>query len=144
MTDISQLSPGDKLSLKGKIFELQKRLNLLDVIQQNTEDFSFRPEITSYELPDRQKEDFFGNMNRAEVNRKEKLVELKTNLLNEETEVCTFMPNTRQAKFQSNRIKSDKPVFIRLTEKGLHYNESRKKLQQVFFSNGMACIYIFQ
>ena len=28
---IQQLSPGDKLSLKGKLFELQKKLTIIDM-----------------------------------------------------------------------------------------------------------------
>lgn len=62
---VAQLSPGDKLSLKGKIFELQKKLNILDIAQQNTEEYSFRPEITRYELPDRH-EDYIQNVSRAQ------------------------------------------------------------------------------
>lgn len=66
---VADLSPGDKLSLKGKIFELQKKLNLLDVEQQNTEDYSFQPEITNYKLPHREN-NFIDNMKRAEESRK--------------------------------------------------------------------------
>ena len=32
MSTISDLSPGNKLSLKGKLFELQKKLTLLEII----------------------------------------------------------------------------------------------------------------
>ena len=127
MSTISQLSPGDKLSLKGKIFELQKRLNLLDVSQQNTEEYPFKPEITSYELPGRQK-NFIENINRAEVIRKEKQDQLKHTLALEESEHCTFRPIVKATQnFKTNKIKQEKPVYIRLTEKGLKYNENREK-----------------
>lgn len=66
---VADLKPGDKLSLKGKIFELQKKLNLLDVEQQNTTDYSFEPEITNYKLPHRES-NFLDNMKRAEESRK--------------------------------------------------------------------------
>jgi hypothetical protein len=40
---ISDLSTGDKLSLKGKIFELQKKLQIIDFEKQRKEEFSFKP-----------------------------------------------------------------------------------------------------
>jgi hypothetical protein len=46
---ISELSPGDKLSLKGKIFELRKRLNEVEVENQRAGEYSFRPQVQSYE-----------------------------------------------------------------------------------------------
>jgi hypothetical protein len=66
---IAQLSPGDKMSLKGKIFQLQKKLNILDVEQQTTEEYSFRPEINYYPLPHRTN-DFMHNMKKADEDRK--------------------------------------------------------------------------
>lgn len=66
---VSNLPAGDKLSLKGKIFDLQRKLSLLDIEQQNTETFPFTPEITSYDLPHRTN-DFVQNMTRAEEQRK--------------------------------------------------------------------------
>lgn len=69
MTSVADLKPGDKLSLKGKIFELQKKLNLIDIEQQNTPEYSFEPEITNYKLPHREN-NFLDNMKKAEENRK--------------------------------------------------------------------------
>lgn len=66
---VADLKPGDKLSLKGKIFELQKKLNLIDVEQQNTPEYSFEPEITKYKLPHREN-NFLDNMKKAEESRK--------------------------------------------------------------------------
>jgi hypothetical protein len=66
---VADLKPGDKLSLKGKIFELQKKLNLIDVEQQHTQDYSFEPEITNYKLPHREN-NFIDNMKKAEESRK--------------------------------------------------------------------------
>lgn len=52
---ISDLSPGDKLSLKGKIFELQKRLNIIDIETKRNNELStmFKPTIYSFSLPTR-------------------------------------------------------------------------------------------
>ena len=54
---ISDLSPGDKLSLKGKIFELQKRLNILDIESKRNNEIStmFKPTIYTYSLPARER-----------------------------------------------------------------------------------------
>lgn len=66
---ISELSPGDKLSLKGKIFELRKKLNMVEVEQQRKDEFSFRPSVAKYENLQRGN-DFLGSIERAEVMRK--------------------------------------------------------------------------
>ena len=46
---VRDLSPGDKLSLKGKIFELQKKLNLIDlesrINDEITSDLPFKPTL---------------------------------------------------------------------------------------------------
>jgi hypothetical protein len=44
---ISDLSPGDKLSLKGKLFELQKKLNIIDFENKRNDELSslFKPTI---------------------------------------------------------------------------------------------------
>ena len=55
---ISELSPGDKLSLKGKIFELRKRLNEVDNEQQRAEEYSFRPQLSNYDHQDRVNDGF--------------------------------------------------------------------------------------
>jgi hypothetical protein len=66
---ISELSPGDKLSLKGKLFELQRKLSLVELEQAQEPDCSFRPAITDFELPDRHP-DYSENVRRAEEARK--------------------------------------------------------------------------
>lgn len=50
---LSDLSPGDRLSLKGKIFELQKKLNIIGLEQELEEKPSFKPNINEYDLPNR-------------------------------------------------------------------------------------------
>jgi hypothetical protein len=46
---VRDLSPGDKLSLKGKIFELQRKLNLIDletrINDEITSELPFKPTI---------------------------------------------------------------------------------------------------
>lgn len=66
----SQLPLCDRLSLKGKLFELQKKLQLIDLEQKMQEQFPYKPQIlSSYELPNRQ-HDFLENINKAEIIRK--------------------------------------------------------------------------
>lgn len=66
---ISDLSPGDRLSLKGKLFELQKKLNIIDIEHRLDEQFSFQPKILDYDLPNRQKS-FLENSTKADIIRK--------------------------------------------------------------------------
>ena len=68
---ISDLSPGDKLSLKGKLFELQKKLNIIDIQHQNDrkEACSFKPTILSYDLPERDN-NVLESIKKAEIIRK--------------------------------------------------------------------------
>lgn len=70
---ISDLSPGDKLSLKGKIFELQKKLQIIDIRNKQKEEFSYRPTLYSYELPDRHS-DVLESINKAEIIRKVSII----------------------------------------------------------------------
>jgi hypothetical protein len=127
---MNELTPGDKMSLKGKIFELQKKLNLLDVEQQNAQDFSFHPEITGYKLPNR-KDDFINNLNQAEETRKERFEALKQQLVLERSEDCSFAPQINRRKKDIHVAKSQKPVFERLTEKGKEYQDSAEKRKEV-------------
>lgn len=117
-------------SLKGKIFELQKKLNILDVEQQNKEDFSFHPEITHYKLPNR-KDDFINNLNQAEETRKDKFESLKKQLVIERSQDCSFAPQINHRKKDQNKNRSQKPVYLRLTEKGKEYKDSAEKRKQV-------------
>ncbi len=66
---ISDLSPGDRLSLKGKLFELQKKLNIIDIERKMEEQCSFQPKILEYDLPNRKK-DFIENSDKADIMRK--------------------------------------------------------------------------
>ena len=62
------LSPGDKMNLKGQLFELSKKLNMID-IEKKKPIPSFQPKIKSYDLPNREP-NFMGNVDKAEVIRK--------------------------------------------------------------------------
>ena len=137
---LSQLSPGDKLSLKGKIFELQKKLNILDVGQQNKEDYSFHPEITHYKLPNR-KDDFINNLNQAEETRKDKFESLKKQLVIERSQDCSFAPQINNRKKDQQQKRSQKPVHLRLTEKGKEYQDSAEKRKEVI--NVITYVYIY-
>jgi len=131
------------MSLKGKIFELQKKLNILDVEQQNTEDFSFHPEITHYKLPNR-KDDFINNLNQAEETRKDRFETLKKQLLIERSEDCSFAPQINRRKKDLLASKSQKPVFLRLTEKGKEYQDSAEKRKEMCKSHDFDGKRLFQ
>jgi hypothetical protein len=70
---ISDLSPGDKLSLKGRIFELQKKLSLLDLearqAEKQTQEHPYTPTIFTNKSPYKRVQDSSAvvNMNVAEV-----------------------------------------------------------------------------
>lgn len=66
---LSDLSPGDKLSLKGKIFELQKTLQIIDIRNKQKEEFSYKPTLYNYDLPDRDN-NVLDSINKAEIIRK--------------------------------------------------------------------------
>ena len=69
---ISNLTPGDKLALKGRIFELQKKLHIIDCLHQKEEEeeeFPFQPKIIPYHLPERNG-NFLESVDKAELIRK--------------------------------------------------------------------------
>ena len=68
-TMLSDLSPGDKLSLKGKIFELQKKLQIIDYKNKQKQEFSYKPKLFNYDLPDRES-NVLESINKAEIIRK--------------------------------------------------------------------------
>lgn len=63
---ISDLSAGDRLSLKGKLFELQKKLTIMDLEQRLDNQYPYQPQIKSYDLPNRPR-DFIQNNAKAEI-----------------------------------------------------------------------------
>lgn len=86
---ISDLSPGDKLSLKGKIFELQKKLQIIDIRNRQKEEFSYKPTLySSYDLPDRHG-NVLESINKAEIIRK----------VGVEIPVCIVQPSLSDGEF---------------------------------------------
>ncbi len=67
---ISDLSHGDRMSLKGKLFELQKKLSIIDLESKLDESYSYRPKIIEYDLPNRSPGSFMENSDKAEIIRK--------------------------------------------------------------------------
>lgn len=149
---ISELSPGEKMSLKGKIFELQKKLNIIEVTARTKEEYPFRPEIVAYDLPERQQRNVLGNIERAEMMRKQKLELLKATVKREEAEDNSFSPKLISSKarrdaavnkIHSNHNKShtnggsnsnngagsSEKVYTRLYDMGKEYRE--KQTQRV-------------
>lgn len=94
---ISELSPGEKLSLKGKLYELRKKLNIIDIEEKRNSELSFQPELIEYNLP--QYGNFISNTERAAIMRKQKL-ELLKSTLHQQEEQCSFSPHfsTRVSK----------------------------------------------
>ncbi len=93
MMNVSELTLGEKLSLKGQLFELRKKLNVIDAENKSREEFSFKPQLVTeyYELPDRESS-YTKNVERAEMMRKQKLDMLKATRELEDTAEHTFSP----------------------------------------------------
>jgi hypothetical protein len=93
--DLSDLSFGDKMSLKGKLFELQKKLKLMGIQKELEDDpeATFQPilEAGNYIVTDREV-DFISNVEKAEAIRKQRLDMMKLTLSREHTESYTFSP----------------------------------------------------
>ena len=91
--NVSELSLGEKLSLKGQLFELRKKLNVIDVQNKTTEQYSFKPQLATdyYETPDRDTS-FQKNVERAELMRKQKLEMLRATREMEDSAELTFSP----------------------------------------------------
>ena len=88
------MNTGQRMSLKGKLFDLQKNLKLLEVEEQmnNEMDCTFQPNLeANYRLPFREK-NFNDSVKRADMIRKQKLDMLKQTLNQEEKDSCTFSP----------------------------------------------------
>ena len=92
---LSDLSFGDKMSLKGKLFELQKKLNLIGIQKEMEEDpeATFQPtfEARQFNLRDRHK-NFHTNVMKSETIRKQKLDMMRQTLHTEHTQEYTFEP----------------------------------------------------
>eukprot|EP00981_Chlorochromonas_danica_P008856 scaffold2320_cov168-Ochromonas_danica.AAC.8 len=136
----SQLPLCDRLSLKGKLFELQKKLQLIDLEQKMNEQFPYKPQIlSSYELPNRQ-HDFLENINKAEIIRKQRKELLAQSAVQQSEESCTFTPVlfTRREKSGARGGKAStrdkQSVYERLVEKGKEYEESHRRRKEFYSS----------
>lgn len=125
---ISALPIGDKLALKGKLFELQKKLNIIELENQSKEEFTFQPEIIEFELPDRDRS-FDENVRRAELIRKQKMDMLKETLVAMSSAACTFSPHISE---RSQRLVDSeylsRNAFHRLHEKAVESRRARDDL----------------
>ncbi len=61
------MSPGDRMSLKGKLFELSKKLSIIDFESKRENQYSFKPDIRP--LPERD-ETMVDSLRKAEIIRK--------------------------------------------------------------------------
>jgi hypothetical protein len=115
---ISDLSAGDRLSLKGKLFELQKKLTIMDLEQRLDNQYPYQPQIKSYDLPNRPR-DFIQNNAKAEIIRQQKKKLLQDSITAQTEESCTFSPKiyTSAEKFAhlDNRPVSRKDFFLQVS-----------------------------
>jgi hypothetical protein len=133
---ISDLSPGDKLSLKGRIFELQKKLSLLDLetrqAEKQTLDHPYTPTMYTAKSQYKRVADSHApvNMNVAEVIRQQKRDQVRDSVIAANNEGCTFSPEsyTRNSRALAKVSKDTRPAHERLLERGKQSQE--KRLQQ--------------
>lgn len=106
---VSELSLGEKLSLKGQLFELQKKLKTIDMSSKQREEYSFKPKISDYDLPGRDVS-YSKNVERAELIRKQRLDMLKATANMEEQMVHTFTPTINKKSLKLSAAAKDKEV----------------------------------
>ena len=99
---LSDLSIGDKMNLKSKLFELQKRLNVMNIqheLDEEEESITFQPilEAKNYKMHSRLK-DFSSNVARSEAIRKQKLDMMKRTVEAEANKNFTFKPHLETSK----------------------------------------------
>lgn len=128
---INDLSPGNKLSLKGKIFELQKKLSLLDLEKKIVSECPFQPTFYSnnnYNVNNSQNKhdnEYINNDQHNDFNNNNNIEDIE----------YTYKP-----KINSTKIKStdeieyiSQPVHIRLYEKSKEYKSHiLKKAEEVY------------
>ena len=123
---INDLSPGIKLSLKGKLFELQKKLTLLDLEKKLSDDVCpFQPHFYSSDKHHRDKPE-------EDSNKRNKNVDPDYPI--EDPDECefTYRPrvNNRKVKSAEEEKYISQPVHIRLYEKAKLYQEKKTKLAE--------------
>jgi hypothetical protein len=133
MANVSDLTLGEKLALKGQLFELRKKLNAIELQNQQTETYSFRPALVTeyYELPDRENS-YVKNVERAEQMRRQKLDMLRTTLEMEQTSELTFSPNItkksrRIAEIANSQPGAEQDVGRRLYNQHARMQESKAR-----------------
>ena len=121
----SAMSIGEKLSLKGKLFDLSRKLSLFEVETAIQEECTFTPVTNKYSLPDRESS-FEANVQRAELIKQRRQEEALARIKHENDEACTFTPTvfTRRSNVVPDNEYISKPVGDRLFEKAC---ESQKK-----------------
>lgn len=131
---ISDLPLCDRLSLKGKLFELQKKLQLIDLEQKLDEQYSYKPALRPYDLPNRQ-EHFIDNINKAELIRKQKKELLARSAVAANEENCTFSPTIYTKSHPSSTgTGKEKPVYDRLYAKASEYSQAASKRAEYYSS----------
>lgn len=96
---IQDLSPGDKLSLKGKLFDLQHKFAVLQMERDEMEDCTFSPVFATQKSGKPTKasgkassKEFLEGVSSAEVARKEHLEVIRRSIMVDDRDQCTFKP----------------------------------------------------
>ena len=137
MDNVADLSLGEKLALKGQLFELRKKLKAIELQNQQTETFPFRPALVTdyYELPDREIS-YSKNVERAEQIRRQKLDMLKATLEVEQSAELTFSPSiTNKSRRIADRAKAqpgaETDVGQRLYSQHARIQENKARQQEI-------------
>lgn len=112
---ISDLPPGDKLALKGKIFELQKKLHIIECQHRNEEEFSYKPKILPFNLPEWRQEGqagFLESLDKAEMIKTQKQDMLRAVIEKQHLEECTFSPSVNRSRYSRHLEKDNRPVSL--------------------------------
>ena len=121
---LSDLSFGDKMSLKSKLFELQKKLNLMNIqheLDEEEEAITFQPvlEAKNYKMHSRLK-DFSSNVEKSEAIRKQKLEAMKKTVEAEANRHYTFKPHLETSKYPPPKDRvPNKSIYELRREKGM-------------------------
>lgn len=139
MSTIRDLSPGNKLSLKGKLFELQKKLTLLDLERKISEEYSYQPHFynnnrNSGPMKEKELDDSSSNsISNSNSNSKAHLYVDPRDCIGPEEEEYNFQPiiyTKNKHKSKMNTL----PVHERLYENAKTYKEHLNKLSEEIYS----------
>ena len=126
---MEDLSIGERLALKGQLFELQKKLNIIDQENRSKEQHTFQPEsfTEDYKPVTDRESNYVKNVERAEIIRQQRLEMLKATRDMEASMTNTFSPeiSARSKKLQHAKKST---AFERLYESASIIRENKREL----------------